>query len=79
MLPRIFDMFADEGARSGDAANLGLTLVKRLVELHDGSVRASSPGIGQGATFEILLPLGPQDVELTQADLYTTQDVELGA
>jgi signal transduction histidine kinase len=79
LLPRIFDMFADEGTPSGDAANLSLTLVKRLVELHDGAVSASSPGIGHGATFEILLPLAPQDVELTPGDLYTTQDVDLGS
>jgi CheY-like chemotaxis protein len=36
---------------------LGLGLVKRLIELHGGTVRATSPGTGKGSTFEILLPL----------------------
>jgi PAS domain S-box-containing protein len=58
MLPRIFDMFVQleqGGLREG--LGIGLTLVKRLVELHGGTVEASSPGTGQGSTFKVFLPL----------------------
>jgi hypothetical protein len=48
--------------------SLGLPLVKRLVELHDGTIRAASRGLGHGATFEVRLPLAPQDVELPSLD-----------
>jgi signal transduction histidine kinase len=77
LLPRIFDMCVDDTMASASTLNLGLTLVKRLVEIHDGAVRAWSAGVGQGATFEIRLPLAPQDVELPTLDLYGTQEVEL--
>lgn len=65
LLPRMFDMFVGDGAQS-NGLNLGLTLVKRLVELHDGAVRATSDGLGRGTAFEIRLPLAPQDVELPE-------------
>lgn len=59
-LPRIFDMFA-EPVRSRDAApaglGVGLALVKRLAELHGGTVRAASPGEGQGSEFVVRLPI----------------------
>jgi PAS domain S-box-containing protein len=58
MLPRIFDMFVQlehNGLREG--LGIGLTLVKRLVELHGGTVEASSPGAGLGCTIKVLLPL----------------------
>lgn len=38
---------------------LGLSIVKRLVRMHEGSVSATSPGIGQGSCFEVRLPLEP--------------------
>jgi NhaP-type Na+/H+ and K+/H+ antiporter len=56
------------------ARRLGLPLVKRLIELHDGTIRASSRGIGQGATFEVRLPLAPQDVELPSLEPCATPD-----
>jgi signal transduction histidine kinase len=76
LLPRIFDMCVDGTLASASTLNLGLTLVKRLIEIHDGAVRAWSAGVGQGATFEIRLPLAPQDVELPTLDIYGTQEVE---
>jgi signal transduction histidine kinase/ActR/RegA family two-component response regulator len=60
MLPRIFDMFAqaEQGlARSQGGLGIGLTLVRRLVELHGGAITAESPGPGEGSTFTIRLPL----------------------
>jgi PAS domain S-box-containing protein len=58
MLPRIFDMFVQlEQSGQREGLGIGLTLVKRLVELHGGQVEASSLGAGQGSTFKIILPL----------------------
>ena len=56
-LTAIFDMFMQEH-RGGGGLGIGLTLVKRLVELHGGKVEASSPGVGQGSTFAVKLPVG---------------------
>ncbi len=59
LLPTIFDLF-QQGVRTLDRSQgglgIGLTLVKRLVELHGGQVTASSPGAGLGSTFSIRLP-----------------------
>ncbi|MFA5018786.1 MAG: ATP-binding protein [Methylobacter sp.] len=59
LLPTIFDLF-QQGARTLDRSQgglgIGLTLVKRLVELHGGQVTASSPGTGRGSTFSVRLP-----------------------
>jgi signal transduction histidine kinase len=65
LLPRLFDLLDGRDVAHGRGGlSLGLTLVKRLIELHDGTIRASSDGIGKGTTFEIRLPLAPQEVEL---------------
>jgi PAS domain S-box-containing protein len=63
LLPRIFDLFvqADRSlARSQGGLGVGLTLVKRLVEMHGGSVSASSPGPGQGSEFAVRLKALPE-------------------
>jgi signal transduction histidine kinase/CheY-like chemotaxis protein len=60
MLTRIFDMFTQGDVtldRSEGGMGIGLTLVKRLVQLHGGSVRAYSRGAGSGSEFIIRLPL----------------------
>jgi two-component system CheB/CheR fusion protein len=62
VLPRVFDLFTQADAsleRSQGGLGVGLTLVKRLVELHDGAVEAHSAGLGQGAEFVVSLPLLP--------------------
>jgi CheY-like chemotaxis protein len=60
LLPHMFDLFV-QGDRSPDRSQgglgVGLAVVKRLVEMHQGSVSARSDGPGQGSTFEIRLPL----------------------
>jgi signal transduction histidine kinase/integral membrane sensor domain MASE1/CheY-like chemotaxis protein len=59
LLPRIFDLFV-QGDRALDRSRgglgIGLTLVKRLVELHDGTVQAASDGPGTGSVFTISFP-----------------------
>src|SRR5680860_870499 len=60
-LTRIFDMFAQvDGSlqRSRSGLGIGLTLVKRLVEMHGGTVEAHSSGPGAGSEFIVRLPLG---------------------
>jgi CheY-like chemotaxis protein len=60
LLPRLFEAFRQADAtpeRSKGGLGLGLTVVKGLVELHGGRVRAHSEGIGRGALFTFLLPL----------------------
>jgi two-component system, sensor histidine kinase len=60
MLTHIFDMFAqvDQSLeRSQAGLGVGLTLARRLVELHGGTLEARSAGSGQGSSFEIRLPL----------------------
>ena len=62
MLPRIFDLFVqgDQSlARSEGGLGIGLTLLRSLVELHDGRVEAHSDGPGRGSAFTVWLPLAP--------------------
>jgi PAS domain S-box-containing protein len=59
-LPQVFDRFRQADAsttRSHGGLGLGLSIARQLVELHGGSMRASSDGLGQGATFVVSLPL----------------------
>jgi signal transduction histidine kinase/ActR/RegA family two-component response regulator len=59
-LSRLFEPFSqteDSLTRRSGGLGLGLTIAKQLVELHHGTLIASSPGLGRGATFTISLPL----------------------
>ena len=59
-LPHAFDRFrqADSSStRAQGGLGLGLSIVRNLIEMHGGSVRAASRGKGQGATFTVILPL----------------------
>ena len=58
-LPHVFTRFAQADttvSREHEGLGLGLAIVKTLAELHGGSMRASSEGVGHGATFELTLP-----------------------
>ena len=59
-LPHVFDMFMQvdgSSERSASGLGIGLTLVKHLVEMHDGKVEVHSAGIGQGSEFVVRLPI----------------------
>ncbi len=61
-LPHVFDRFrqADQRTtRQHGGLGLGLAIARHLVEMHGGSVRAESPGLGQGSTFTVILPVSP--------------------
>jgi PAS domain S-box-containing protein len=72
LLPRVFDLFV-QGERTLDRAQgglgIGLTLVRRLVQLHGGTVSAFSEGPGRGSVFTVRLPRvpGPQNVQSPSA------------
>ena len=56
-LPQVFELFNRGGRRSdGQSAGIGLAVVKRLVELHGGTVAAASDGQGRGSEFTVILP-----------------------
>jgi signal transduction histidine kinase/ActR/RegA family two-component response regulator len=59
LLPRVFDLFTQGDhtlARGTGGLGVGLTLVRRLAELHGGTAEARSAGLGRGATFVVRLP-----------------------
>lgn len=59
LLPRVFDLFVQGErtiARSEGGLGIGLTLTRKLAELHGGSVTAESEGPGKGSTFSVRLP-----------------------
>ena len=62
MLTRIFDLFVQAERkvdRSMGGLGIGLTLVRKLIELHGGTVEARSEGLGKGSEFIVRLPLHP--------------------
>src|SRR5215831_2625760 len=64
MLPRIFDLFVQAERRldhSQGGLGIGLTLVRKLVEMHGGTIVAHSEGAGKGSEFMVRLPALPED------------------
>jgi signal transduction histidine kinase len=65
MLPKIFEMFTQVDCsleKSQGGLGVGLTIVKRLIEMHGGSVEARSEGYGTGSEFIVRLPLASTNV-----------------
>ena len=66
-LDDVFDLFTQVNpslARTEGGLGIGLTLVKRLVDLHGGEVRAYSDGLGTGSEFVVRLPLAREAVQI---------------
>jgi PAS domain S-box-containing protein len=71
-LDTVFDMFSQVKAptsASTGGLGIGLTLVKRLVELHGGSVSAQSAGLGKGSEFVVRLPIPAEGTERAEGEL----------
>jgi len=74
LLPTVFDMFTQVGQNKEQAQGglgVGLTLVRRLVELHGGAVTADSAGPGHGSTFTVRLPLAHKVAERSDTSFST--------
>jgi signal transduction histidine kinase/ActR/RegA family two-component response regulator len=79
MLPRVFDLFTQAEPsldRSQGGLGLGLTLVRRLVEMHGGAVEAASAGLGLGAEFTVRLPLPRNPAPRSGAEQVTRLQTE---
>ncbi|WP_426088748.1 hybrid sensor histidine kinase/response regulator [Janthinobacterium sp. PSPC1-1] len=66
----VFDMFTQVGQNMGRAQGglgIGLSLVRRLAELHGGSATVASPGTGLGSTFSVRLPLLEEEAKASAA------------
>jgi signal transduction histidine kinase len=64
----VFDTYA-QLKPGGDGLGLGLSLVRKLVHLHGGTIKALSRGAGEGSTFEICLPLTPAGSQEARSSL----------
>jgi len=72
MLASVFEMFTQvdgDHKRSQGGLGIGLSLVKRLVELHGGRVEAKSAGIGRGSEFIVRLPLATRQLPVVKAEV----------
>jgi len=75
MLTRVFDLFAQADQtldRSQGGLGIGLTIVRKLTEMHGGTVSVHSDGVGQGSTFTVRLPLSEaaEPASLAAVDLH---------
>jgi len=71
-LVQIFDAFEQGSSHGSMGMGLGLSICKALVELHGGSISASSPGLGMGSCFRVELPfqnLAPSPVEPAENEI----------
>jgi signal transduction histidine kinase/CheY-like chemotaxis protein len=78
-LPFIFDRFRQADGtttRQHGGLGLGLAIVRHLVELHGGSIKANSEGEGKGSTFIAQLPLAPPDATRRRASTGSLQPIE---
>lgn len=78
IMPQIFDMFkqAKTAGVSRGGLGIGLTLVKRLVRLHNGTVTAFSAGTGKGSTFTVMLPIDHKEGDVRSPFQNSTRKIE---
>lgn len=79
-LPYLFDRFSqadNPSNRRQGGLGLGLSIVRHLVEAHDGSIQAFSEGLGKGATFEVWLPVEGRRDTVPGNQLADDQDAPL--
>jgi signal transduction histidine kinase len=79
-LPFIFDRFCQEDSsmtRRHGGLGLGLAIVRHIVELHDGTIHAESPGKDQGSTFTVRLPMQPELKNQDQQDSLNLDEINL--
>ena len=77
-LPPVFDRFSQRDSsstRTHGGLGLGLAICRQLVELHGGTVRAASPGEGQGSTFYVELPVSIMQVESERERAHPTAEL----
>lgn len=78
-LQSVFEMFhqlGEEKQKGQGGLGIGLSLVQSLISLHGGTVEAMSPGIGQGSTFRVRLPLiQSHDASVQSAPLRSSEEV----
>lgn len=79
-LPYLFESFRQEDAsttRKFGGLGLGLAIVRSLVEAHGGMIVATSPGLGQGATFTVRFPLLDLEPEVQPTGQLLSQELDL--
>ena len=79
MISKIFDLFVQDGQgleRSTGGLGIGLTFVRRIVELHGGRVEAFSDGVGKGSEFIVTLPRQAKAVIHLQPEQQHASDVQ---
>jgi len=82
MLPRVFELFAQERQRldrSHGGLGLGLTIAKRLVEMHHGTIAAHSDGAGTGSEFIIRLPLASASADVRTGERPNAKGARAGS
>jgi signal transduction histidine kinase/ActR/RegA family two-component response regulator len=74
MLHRVFDLFAQADRtldRSEGGLGIGLTVARKLAEMHGGTIDADSEGLGKGSTFTVRLPLAERAPEIVMSTQHT--------
>lgn len=78
-LPKIFQRFSQQDStitKSHGGLGLGLAIVKQLIDLHGGTIEATSAGKDQGATFNVMLPLSHQPATPGSTDSQTLRSMD---